>query len=154
MHSHNYVIKKEPLGDKIENLLPPLLEEHWEEVALNKQLMVLKPDLEKYAKLEELGLIIALFAYADNKIAGYSVNIIVNNMHYSDLIMCQNDVIFVSKEHRTSSLGIRLIKETEKYARELGAEMMLWHAKEHSNFSKLLRKKNYNIQDIIYSKNL
>lgn len=150
----NYTIVEELISEKIETILPDLLNEHWEEVALNKQLMVLKPDVEKYKILDKMGMLMALCAYVGDTIVGYSVSIITPHLHYSDLLICQNDVIFVSKEYRNTPLGIRLIKKTEECAREKGVHMMLWHAKENSQFSTILYKKGYGVQDIIYSKKL
>ncbi len=149
-----FEIKLEPLGDKLTTVLPVLLNEHWEELATNKELMTLKPDLERYRILEEMGLFVALFAYANGKLIGYSGNVIVQNLHYSDLTMFQNDVLFISKEYRNSTIGLKLIKETERIAKEKGAKLMLWHAKENSPFAHILPKMGCKVQDIIYSKAL
>lgn len=139
-----------PLYDK----LPSLLEDHWEESAKNKRLMVLKPNREAYQKLEDGGNLVSLFAFVDDVIVGYSVNIVVPHIHYVDLITAHNDVIFVSKEYRNSVLGLRLIKATEEECAKAGARLLLLHAKEDTPLSKILPRKGYGVQDIIYSKEL
>lgn len=149
-----YRIVEELIGDRMGSLLLPLLEEHWNESAKNKHLMILKPDIEKYKLFEQLGAIITLFAYVEDKIVGYSCNIIQPHMHYSDLICAYNDVLFVAKEYRNSPLGIRLIKETEKAVKAKGVKLLLWHAKENTTLAKILPKMGCNLQELIYSKEI
>lgn len=131
-----------------------LFAEHWDEIALNKRVMVLKPDSERYLATEKAGMFFALAAYSDDTIVGYSVNFIMRHMHYADLVIATNDLLFVSAAHRASRLGLQLIRETERTAKERGAALMLWHAKEGTALSKLMQRRAYGVQDIIYSKEL
>lgn len=142
------------LGDWSDVTDLPILEEHWDEVAKNKKLMVLNPDWAKYKLLADAGMLFCLVAYADNEIVGYSFNMLDTHLHYADLVYCNNDVLFVKKEYRSSTLGLRLIKETELEAKRRGAELMLWHAKEHTSLARIFELKKYKVQDIIYSKEL
>ena len=130
-----------------------LFKEHWDEVARNKQVMILDPDKAAYEHLESLGALFTLIAYGEDEVVGYSVNMISPHLHYKSLITCQNDIIFVKKEYRTSSpVGLRLIRATEKAAKDKGAKIMLWHAKEGSVFANLLPRIKYQVQDIAFSK--
>lgn len=135
--------------------LPDLLEEHWEEVAKNKQLMVLKPDIELYQDLEDRGVMFTLVAKENDKVIGYSINFIQYHLHYNDLLYCQNDVLFLKKQYRTASTaGIKLIKETEKEAIRRGAKQMVWHAKENTTLAEILPRMKYGVQDILFSRQL
>lgn len=131
-----------------------LLREHWEEVALNKAVMVLEPDEERYQKLEADGTFFALGAFCDGELAGYSGNFITQHIHYASLCYANNDVLFVAKQHRNSPLGLRLIRETEIEARRRGARMMSWHAKENTPLANILPRMGKRIQDIIFSSEL
>lgn len=131
-----------------------LLEDHRLELATNKGLMVLNPDIATYLRLEENQSMLSLGAYDGNEIVGYSVSIVHCNLHYADVIMCQNDVLFLKESYRTGANGLRLIRETERLARERGCHMMLWHAKMDTTFMAILHKLGYGVQDIIYSKAL
>ena len=97
-----------------------LFSEHWEEVALNKQVMVLKPDEQRYRAVETQGMSLIIGAFEDGKIVGYSVNIVTTHSHYADLVICNNDLLFVTESKRSGRLGVRLIKETERLAKERG----------------------------------
>lgn len=129
-----------------------LLEEHREELTTDKSLMVLKPDIDTYKMLEAKEILFTLALYDGKDIVGYSVNILHKNMHYSDLIISQNDVLFVTAKYRNSKWGLKLISETEKIAKERGATMVLFHGKPYTAFSSLMPRIGYKIQDIMFSK--
>ena len=131
-----------------------LFEEHYEEIALNKQVMKLKPDEITYRQMEEMRKIFILSARQNDVLIGYSVNFVTNHLHYADLKLAQNDLLFISKEQRGGRVGLKLIRETEKHATSLGCKLMLWHCKENTTLSALLPRINYGVQDIIYSKEL
>ena len=131
-----------------------LFEEHYEEIARNKQIMKLKPDEETYRKMESAQQIFILSARQDDVLIGYSVNFVTNHLHYADLRIAQNDLLFISKEHRGGRIGLKLIKETEKHATSLGCKLMLWHAKENTTLAAMLPRLKYGVQDIIFSKEL
>lgn len=130
-----------------------LLAEHRDELATDKSLMVLNPDADTYAALDQAGNLMTIGAFRDNNLIGYSVSLVSPNLHYSDLMQCQNDVLFITKEQRKGLTGLRLIAETERRAKARGAQIMLWHAKPETNLDKLLQKRAA-VQDIIYKVNL
>jgi GNAT superfamily N-acetyltransferase len=85
---------------------------------------------------------------------GYSVSFVGPHIHYADLVVANNDVLFLREDLRPSSIGLRLLKETERAARANGARLMLWHAKEHTALAKIMPRMGYGVQDIIYSKEI
>lgn len=131
----------------------PLLVAHREELTTNKDLMVLNPARPVYDALEQLGTLIVLAAYEGDEMVGYSANILAPNLHYSDVFMCQNDVLF-TVPHARSRVGLSLIRATEKAARESGCQIVLWHAKPGTALDKLMALKGSKVQDIIYMKEL
>ena len=131
-----------------------LFKEHYEEVALNKQVMVLEPFVEKYLALEAQNEIFVLALHSDDEVIGYSVNFLFNHVHYAKLKVCSNDLLFVKKEHRNGRAGYMLIKETEKFAKQRDAQLMFWHAKPNTALEKLMPRLGYGYQDIIFSKEI
>ncbi len=127
---------------------------HWDEIALNKQLMRLNPSLDKYERLQDQGMLLAIGAYADGELVGYSVNFITQHLHYADLWVCTNDVVFIRKDMRNSGIGAGLMQRTEELATARGAQMMLWHAKANTALAELLPRNGYGVQDIVFSKGL
>lgn len=145
-----YVIREGSIAEH-RDAVSRLLELHWEEVAKNKGLMRLAPDWAKYQMLDDQHYLLILVAYAGEELVGYSCNLLDGHLHYSDLRYAQNDVLFLHKDHRASPLGQRLIKRTEEDAKQRGAKLMMWHAKEDSALSKIMQAKRRPIQDIIYA---
>lgn len=137
-----------------ERALMALFASHYEELATNKRLMKLAPEWDTYYRMEEAGKLLVIVAYEDTKPIGYSVNFLANNLHYRELSMCQNDILFIDPEYRKGRLGYNLIKETERQARELGCRFMLWHAKRDTTLEQLMPRMDYKVQDIIFSKEL
>lgn len=131
-----------------------LLVQHWLELAKNKHLMHLSPDVERYQLMESSGNVIALFAYEKEDLIGYSVSFIASHLHYSDLVYAQNDVLFVSREHRKGRTGLALIQETEAAAKRAGCQMIIWHAKQGTALDRLMPRLGYGVQDIMYSREL
>lgn len=131
-----------------------LFSQHWEEIARNKDVMVLKPDEAAYRTMEDAGRLMILAAVKAGQIVGYSVNFIVQHPHYADLTVCQNDLLFIEPTHRQGGAGIRLMRRTEEEGKARGARLMLWHAKEGTPLADILPRMSYSVQDIIFSKEL
>ena len=129
-----------------------LFEEHRDELTTNKELMVLDPFLEGYSALDEAGSLFILGAFGiGGDLIGYSVNIVATNLHYRGVLMCQNDLLFVTADHRGSTVGARLIRDTKAEAKARGCNLMLWHAKPGTDLDALMERRGVKVQDIIYS---
>lgn len=132
-----------------------LLREHWQEIARNKTLMVLDPDWDRYESLDADGHLLVLLAETDaGDVVGDSITFVVRHLHYAGLIVAQNDVLFVAAEHRRTGAGLRLIAETEAQAKEVGARLVMWHAKQDTDLAALMTRRGYGVQDIVFSREL
>ena len=140
--------------DEFKVLAEPLFEEHYEEIARNKQVMKLKPNWPLYDTMNATGWLFIYLAMQGDVCIGYSMNLVANHLHYADLKYSQNDVLFIKKEFRGGRIGLRLMKVTEDYAKSLGCKVMLWHAKEDTTLAALLPRLKYGVQDIVFSKEL
>lgn len=132
----------------------PLLEAHRNELATYKHLMILNPDIDKYKKLDEAKCLIGLGLFDGDKIVGYSIFFLTNALHYADLTMGQNDIIYVHPDYRHTRWGIKLIQASEEAMRLHDRKMITWHGKEDTAFSSLMPKLGYIVQDIVFSKEL
>ena len=132
----------------------PLFQEHYEEIARNKDLMKLNVNWPLYEELNDKQALFVYLAMRDNVCIGYSLNLITSHLHYADLMYALNDVLFVKKEFRGGRLGLRLLRVTEDHARSEGCKLMLWHAKENTALAKLLPKLKYGVQEIMYSREI
>lgn len=134
-----------------------LLMAHREELTTHKHIMALKPDVARYKQLEDAGALVTLVLYDDDVIVGYSVTILTHALHYEDLAMAVNDLIFVRRDLRKGRWGFKLIAETERIAKErLGGRPVLitFHGKPDTPFAGIMPRLGYAVQDIIFSKEL
>jgi len=130
----------------------PLLEKHWEEVALNKEKIKLNPDWDAYANLEDASILKIFTARDDRKLVGYFVVFVKSHIHYKDHLFCYNDVIFVDEEYRKGFTSTRLIKFAEKCLKADGVEVMIVNTKRHKPFDSLLVWLGYKHIENLYSK--
>lgn len=138
--------------------LAPLFAEQQAEIGEDYTIglpLVPDPDVERYAMLDQSGMAMALGVFDDaDQIVGYSNNLISESLHYQNVYVCQNDAIYLRKDHRHGSMGLRLIRETERQAKARGADIMVWHAKPYTNFDRVLERLQYAVQETVYTRAL
>lgn len=132
--------------------IKPLLEKHWEEIALNKDKIKLNPDWDCYAFLEQQGKLRIFTARDDGELLGYFVVIVGHNPHYKDHLFASNDVIYISPKHRKGFTGIKLIKFAEKCLKEDGVSVLAINTKVHQPFDKLMDFLKFRKIERVYSK--
>lgn len=132
--------------------IEPLLEEHWNEVSNNRDVIKLNPDWDTYYILEEQGMLHIFTARDNGKLVGYFVTITRLNIHYKDHLFAANDAIFIKKEYRKGFTGIRLIKFAEKFLKEDGVSVLVINTKTNKPFDRLLLWLNYKHIENVYSK--
>lgn len=132
--------------------IEPLLKQHWEEIALNKEKIKLNPDWKQYGRLDAMNALRFYTARSDGKLVGYFVVIINKNMHYQDHLFATNDIIFLAESHRKGTAGIKLIKYAEEKLRAEGVSVMVINTKEHQSFDKVLERLEFNLTEKVYSK--
>ena len=131
-----------------------LLAQHVDELTTHKHLMKLSPAIEAYEAMEDAGALMSLFAYDDDELIGYSINFLSPHMHYSDVITCQNDVLYLNKEHRKGKVGLMMIRKTEQLAKERGVHLILMHAKPDTKLESLLPMLGYGVQETTFLKEI
>lgn len=132
--------------------IEPLLDDHWEEIALNKDTIKLNPDWEKYATLDANGLLRVFTARNDGKLIGYFVVILSVSLHYSDHVFAHNDIIFLAKGSRKGMTGVKLIKYAEKHLTQEGVKQLFINTKRHQPFDPILERLKFCEVEKVYAK--
>lgn len=129
-----------------------LIEEHWKEIALNKDVIKLNPDWEAYKALEASGSL-SIFTARDNGIlVGYFVVITRDHIHYKDHRFASNDILYLSPEYRRGRIGLNLIKFAEECIKQDGISVLVINTKCHKPFDSLLEYLGFTHIENIYSK--
>ncbi|MDC0117576.1 hypothetical protein OAI16_06755 [Flavobacteriaceae bacterium] len=138
----------------VEDEVKPLLNSHWEEIALNKDKIKLNPDWEAYEALEQQGKLKIFTARDDGQLVGYFVVIVGTNLHYKDHLFASNDIIYLSPNHRKGFTGIKLVKFAEKCLKDDGVSVLTINTKVHQPFDKLMDFLKFRKIERVYSKYL
>ncbi len=120
-----------------------LLEQHYEELTRNKEVIKLNVDWDAYRAMEKSGRLVAIGVWDSGELLGYSVFFLSRHMHYKDSLMALNDVLFLRQDKRKGSLGIKLIKKSENILEGCGVTKILWHCKYGTVAGELLKKLGY-----------
>jgi GNAT superfamily N-acetyltransferase len=132
----------------------PLLVDHWENIALNKDTIPLNPLWNIYEKLEETGNLKIITARQDEKLVGYAAYVISPSLHYSSEIIADADVFWLDPNHRKGMAGMRLFKHAEKVLKSYGVTRILNKVKIHFDVGKVFERMGYNPIERVYSKSL
>ena len=103
--------------------------------------------------LDRNGCVVAFGAFDNDSLVGYSVLILTPHLHYGYLY-AHHDAVYLCPEYRRGRLGLDLIKAAEQEATRRGAVRIVWYAKPHSTFFSLLDRLGYEVEEIVYRKDL
>lgn len=104
-----------------------LFEAHFQEVSQLTGEARLRPDWGRLKQLERTRSAIVVCAWAGHELVGYALTLVSPSLHCSDLVLAQNDAIYVAPAFRGGSVGGELIRATESTAAARGAKRIAWH---------------------------
>lgn len=142
---------------KLENLAnvkreaEPLLQQHWEEIALNKDIIKLNPDWKAYGELDRVNALRVFTARKDGKLVGYFVVIVSKALHYADHLFANNDIIFLTKPARKGLTGVKLIKFAIDSLKAEGITKLHINTKAHQPFDPILERLGFEEIERVYS---
>src|SRR5581483_3369806 len=131
-----------------------LLDEHWQEVALYRDLLTVNPDIELYEGLERAGKLFIVTARARGQMVGYVMMLIHPHPHYKHVIVATDDIHFLHRDFRKGFTGCRLIDAAETEAARRGAQIIAWRTKVGHDHGALFARRGYTAQDVVYTKRL
>ena len=149
----DFTFQRESLSSVKKEIIP-LLESHWDEIALNKETIKLNPNWEAYEMLEQLGSLGLYTARKQSKLVGYFVVIAEKSIHYKDHIFAANDIIYLDPAHRKGFLGLKLIKFVEQDLKSMGVSVLTINTKVHQPFDVIMKRLGFSLIERTYSKYL
>lgn len=132
--------------------MKPILEKHYEEVAMYKDKVPLSPDYEKYYLLEEAGVFHIVTVRDKGRLIGYFLSMLSPNLHYSQDIFAVNDILYLDQEYRELGVGQKMFEFAEERLRELGASVLAIHMKTALPFDTLCLGMGYDYAERNYTK--
>lgn len=139
----------------------PMLEAHYLEIATDKSIKPLDPDLDRYQAMEEAGVLriftvrlAAVDAETDDtillgrgRLIGYFVSIIMKGLHYQQTTLAINDIMYIDPAYRGGTVGYRMMKGAAADLKNLGADILTIHMKTDYPFRSLLEKLDYHLTE-------
>lgn len=126
--------------------------EHWEEIAVQKDRMPMRPDEEAYRALEAAGRLQIVTAREQGVMVGYIVSVVRPHMHYADVLTGYEDAYFLSKSHRKGMAGVKLIREAIRHMRAVGVQKCFFMTKAALDMGRIFERLGFTKTDIVYSK--
>lgn len=131
--------------------IQPLLKKQADEVATFKDIP-LTPDKELYFKMDASGLVRVFTARKEGRLVGYSLFFVRASIQFQQSIQAQQDLIFIDKEER--GFGGFFIDWCDIQLKLEGVQVVRRHVKAKHDWSKILVRHEYKIEDFIYVRRL
>lgn len=131
-----------------------LLELHYDELTLDKDVVKLAPMWEEYAALERVDRFVVFTARDGAALVGYAAFFVVRHLHYGANTIAVNDVLFLHKDHRKGLNAARYIKYCEAQVRAMSAQKITWASKLNKALVVILKRMGYAEEDVIMGKKL
>ena len=125
----------------------PLLVEHWKEIGtLDKNTIKLKPNWAWYKTLSDGGFLHVTTVRKDAELIGYCVCVIVPHIHYMDIMVAENDILFLKKEYRKGFIGYKLLRYTISKLKKK-VQLIIIGTKVKYNFGSILTKLGFELTE-------
>jgi GNAT superfamily N-acetyltransferase len=135
--------------------LQALLPEHYEELALNQDVVPLSPQYDVYIEREKRGELLFMTMRDAGEMVGYFIGFIAPGLHYSTCLTCTMDIFYIRKDKRGSALpGVRLFRAVETELKRRGVQRWFVGSKVKADASRLFEFLKFERVEIYYSKML
>ena len=132
--------------------LPELFMAHYDEIALDKSVIKLDPDWNKYCQLELHGILHVMTVRDTAKLVGYHMSVVSTHLHYKSTITALSDIFYLLPEYRQGWTGYKLFEETEKMLKVLGVKKFYNVTKAHLPINIIMKRRGYRLVDKVYTK--
>ena len=143
--------QKERFSDILEEL-PEIFYRHWEEVALDRTVITLDPDWERYAQLDKMNQLHMMTVRDDGVLIGYFLAFVWPHIHYKSSMTAWSDIFYLMPEYRFGWTGYKLFKHAEKMLKVLGVQKSYVMTKRHIPLNMLMKRLGYRLIEKVYTR--
>lgn len=128
LYTPELVFKEEAFGT-VRAEIEALMHAHWREIG-GTDSQPLDPDWDRFAALEEAGVLAVLTARDRHGVlVGYIVHIVFRNLHYRTLLQAHDDAHYLAPEYRRGLAACRMFRAAEKMLQGHGVRAVTYHTK-------------------------
>lgn len=143
---------KEELFEDLISELPPLLYQHWDELANHKDIRPLDVDYAGYIQLNRLGLVRIFTCRDEGKLVGYTSFAVKNNMHYKTWKYAVCDVYYLHPDYRKTEASKTFFKEIEVWLKYMEVKSITIQDKLNHSHEKFFNSLGYTAIEQNYEK--
>lgn len=137
---------------KISPELPAIFYAHWEEVALERKVIPLDPDWERYARMDLEGVSHMMTVRDDGILVGYYHAIVMPHLHYKSSKTAWSDIFYLHPFYRRGLTGYKLVRAAEKMLKDLGVQRSYVMTKAHLPINILMKRMKYRLIERTFTK--
>jgi GNAT superfamily N-acetyltransferase len=132
----------------------PMLPQHWEELALDKDQVPLDPRWDAYRAMYLRGELLLVTLRERGRLIGYSWTFIMPHMHYGSTLTATMDIFWIDPEYRGRMGGKRLFRAVEAELCRRGVKRWMVGSKLHKDSSRLFLALGFRPAEVWLSKML
>ena len=140
----------ETLAD-VTDEIGPLLEAH-NEAAMVDDAERLDPDWGMYEHLEQQRALMIITMREAGALVGYCVFVLYFSPKSRNLLMADNDLLFIRPEHRGNHAVQKEVRFAEFELQRAGAAKVLWHIKKSHDWSRVILGMGYRDEEVVCTK--
>lgn len=131
--------------------LQELYPEHWKEIGLDHDVILLDPDYERYRAMAKAGVIHLVTARYDDALIGYHIAMIHPHLHYKSSITAFTDIFYLAPAYRVGMVGYRMLKFMRDSVKDRGVQKIYMGTKLTHDIGPLLDRLGFKAIERIYS---
>lgn len=149
----------EPFWKLMQEGLPKLAEQSWQETWSDEQNLKFNPDWVRYGRMEQDNIMRVFSARNDGKLVGYSVVLIGSELHDKDTQHAVIQDFYLSPECRKGLNGVKMFLELHNWLQKLGAKCVTVAERyvvksEKGGIGKIFARLGYQSQERLWKKAL
>jgi len=142
-------ISLEPYSEELVAELHDLFSMHCDEISVFGEKV--SPDLKVYGALAENNAINIFVAREKGMAIGYIIFFLSNHLHYKNMRVASQDLLYLHPDYRKGMTGLKLIKEAEA---TLDVDCILQNTKSSRDLGPLFERLGYEKMETIYMRKL
>ena len=138
----NVEITSERMTEGLIATLMPMFNRHWAEVSAFPD-KDLEPNYAWYIETSAKGGYCMMIARLEDEVVGYMGYLVGAHTHHENFVVASQDMFYVDPLRRKGTLGLQLIRASERYLKKLGVNVILQGVTPRCDYSALLRRAGY-----------
>jgi hypothetical protein len=145
------IIQTEPYEDFIKDA-KHLYPAHWDELALNKDKVLLDVNYKAYSILNEIEPLLVVTIRDNGRLVGYYMGFVAFNLHYKTCLELIMDIFWTHPDIRGGFDFVKMFREVELEAKRRGVHRIHHSSKLHKDCSVLFKRLGMTPVETLYSK--